>query len=56
MSSINPSSSKIGKNNQTVQEPQSAHATPVVEKYIKKRNIKAEKQIKHEINGSSANE
>lgn len=30
--------------NQLVDEPSSAHATPVVEKYVKKRKEKAEKQ------------
>lgn len=34
-------------------EPKSAHATPVVEKYIEKRNTKADKQIKNEGQGNS---
>ena len=40
-------------NDSKTDEPQSAHATPVVEKYIKIRNKKAEKQIKHEGHGDS---
>lgn len=53
MNSLNPSSKNIDqKIKQTVQEPQSAHATPVVEAYIKNRNKKAEKQIKHEVYGN----
>lgn len=51
-SSLNLSSTNA-KKQQIVKEPQSAHATPVVEKYIKKRNIKAEKQIRHEENGNA---
>ena len=53
MNSLNQSSKNIGqKNKQPLQEPQSAHATPVVEAYIKNRNKKAEKQIEHEVYGS----
>lgn len=33
---------------QPAQEPKSAHATPVVEKYVEKRKDKAEKQIDQE--------
>ena len=52
MNSPNPSSKNIDQKNQAVQEPQSAHATPVVEAYIKNSNKKAEKQIKHEVYGT----
>lgn len=53
MNSLNPSSKTIDqKSKQAVHEPQSAHATPVVEAYIKNRNKKAEKQIKNEVYGS----
>ncbi|WP_169306860.1 hypothetical protein [Pedobacter polaris] len=41
---------------QTPEAPKSAHATPVVEKYIKKRNVKAEQQIQHEENGNGQSE
>lgn len=34
--------------NQLSAEPKSAHATPVVEKYVKKRREKAEKQTEQE--------
>ncbi len=30
------------------EEPKSAHATPVVEKYVEKRKDKAEKQVEEE--------
>jgi len=33
---------------QTVEEPKSAHSTPVVEKYVKKRKEKADKQSDEE--------
>jgi len=33
---------------QPTEEPKSAHATPIVEKYIEKRKNKAEKQIDEE--------
>ena len=33
---------------QPTEEPKSAHATPVVEKYVEKRKDKAEKQVKEE--------
>jgi hypothetical protein len=33
---------------QPIEEPKSAHATPVVEKYVGKRKDKAEKQIEEE--------
>jgi hypothetical protein len=52
MNSPNPSSKNIEQKKQAVQEPQSAHATPVVEAYIKNRNKKAEKQIRHEVYGN----
>lgn len=54
MNSLNPSSKNTDqKNKQALQEPQSAHASPVVEAYIKNRNKKADKQIKHEVYGNS---
>lgn len=55
MNSSNPFENKeTGKVLKSVEEPKSAHATPIVEKYIKKRNVKAEKQIQHEENGKSS--
>jgi hypothetical protein len=33
---------------QPTEEPKSAHATPVVEKYVEKRKEKAEKQVEEE--------
>lgn len=33
---------------QLKEEPKSAHATPVVEKYVEKRKDKAEKQVEKE--------
>ena len=33
---------------QSTEEPKSAHATPVVEKYVEKRKEKAEKQVDEE--------
>lgn len=54
MNSLNPSSKNIDqKIKQPEQEPQSAHSTPVVEAYIKNRNKKADRQIKHEVYGNS---
>lgn len=49
MNSLNPSSQNINqKSKKPVKEPQSAHASPFVETYIKNRNKKAEKQIKNQ--------
>lgn len=38
----------IDLTHQVAEEPQSAHATPVVEKYVEKRKDKAEKQTQKE--------
>lgn len=54
MNSSNPFENKEASKVLKSEEPKSAHATPVVEKYIKKRNLKAEKQIQHEENGKSS--
>jgi cobalamin biosynthesis protein CbiG len=40
--------------NQVAQEPQSAHATPVVEKYVEKRKDKAEEQAQKEQSETNA--
>lgn len=39
--------------NLVAQEPQSAHATPVVEKYVEKRKDKAEEQTQKEQSETS---
>ncbi|MES2419287.1 MAG: hypothetical protein V4541_13950 [Bacteroidota bacterium] len=39
--------------NQKADQPKSAHATPVVEKYVKKRSEKANKQAENEQKNKS---
>ena len=40
---------------QSLDEPKSAHSTPVTEKYVKKRKAKAEKQADEEHKTDSLN-
>lgn len=53
MNSENKSTKSESDQIKSCEEPKSAHATPVVEKYIETRNTKADEQIKNEDQGNS---
>lgn len=52
-SSKTPANPATELSNHVALEPQSAHATPVVEKYVENRKDKAEEQVQQEHDGLS---